>query len=379
MLDIGQIIKNLKEYDGPSVKIMEVCGTHTASIFKSGIRSLISPRIGLISGPGCPVCVTPAAYIDRCVEYAMMENHVLATFGDMMKVPGRSGSLSQAKGDGARVELMYSPVEVVEKAKRNPGLTYVIAGVGFETTAPAYALAMEEAVRQGMKNICLLTALKTVMPALQWICENEDGIDGFLCPGHVSVIIGSDAYRQLAERYHKPFAVAGFEPEHILAGIYDIVKQLDRDYAIRQKHAGLNEKNGITGADGKQPATVHNLYKNAVKAEGNKKAQEIISRYFEPGAAMWRGLGMIPDSGLYLRPEYAAYDAGSKGLDQDIELPEACRCGDVITGRINPDECPMFGTSCSPMDPYGPCMVSAEGACGIWHRNTRRQGTVFQE
>jgi len=349
MMNVELIIKELKEYDGPVVKIMEVCGTHTASIFKSGVRSLISPKIKLISGPGCPVCVTPAAYIDRCIEYAMKENHVLVTFGDMMKVPGRNGSLSQAKGEGARVELMYSPLEIVEKAKQNPNTVYVIAGVGFETTVPAYALTIEEAAGQGIRNIRLLTALKTVMPALRWICENEDGIDGYLCPGHVSVIIGSEIYQELADRYEKPFAVAGFEPEHILAGIYDIVKQLESKTETE--------------------AAVHNLYKNAVKAEGNKKAQEVIDRYFEPGSAMWRGLGMIPDSGLYLRPEYESYDGGSKGLDQDIQLPESCRCGEVIIGRINPNECPMFGTACNPMNPYGPCMVSSEGACGIWYRN----------
>lgn len=345
MMNADQIINELKVYDGPAVNIMEVCGTHTASIFKSGVRSLISPKIRLISGPGCPVCVTPAAYIDRCIEYALKDKHVLVTFGDMMKVPGLNGSLSQAKGDGAKVELMYSPIEVVEKARRNPDVTYVIAGVGFETTVPAYALTIEEAVRVGVSNIRLLTALKTVMPALEWICENEAGIDGFLCPGHVSVIIGSSAYEELSQRYNKPCVVAGFEPEHILAGIYDIVKQLETEHSV------------------------HNLYKNAVKAEGNKKAQEIIDRYFMPGDAMWRGLGMIPESGLYLRPEYEPFDAGSRGLDQDIELPEACRCGDVIIGRINPNECPMFGTSCNPMNPYGPCMVSSEGACGIWYRN----------
>ena len=373
MMNAEQIIKALKEYDGPVIKIMEVCGTHTASIFKSGVRSLISPKIRLISGPGCPVCVTPAAYIDRCVEYALKENHVLATFGDMMKVPGRNGSLSRAKGDGAKVELMYSPIEVVEKAIRNPGTTYVIAGVGFETTAPAYALTIEEASRRGAGNIRLLTALKTVMPALKWICENEDGIDGFLCPGHVSVIIGSLAYEELADRYDKPFVVAGFEPEHILAAIYDIVKQLE---SKKKPEAGGTATGPASAALEKETeaavhkeTAVHNLYRNAVKTEGNKKAQEIICRYFMADSAMWRGLGMIPDSGLYLRPEYERYEAGSKGLDQDIELPEACRCGEVIIGRINPDECPMFGKSCNPMNPYGPCMVSSEGACGIWYRN----------
>jgi hydrogenase expression/formation protein HypD len=348
-MKVENIINCLKEYDGPEIRIMEVCGTHTASIFKSGIRSLISSKIRLISGPGCPVCVTPAAYIDQCICYAMKENHVLVTFGDMMKVPGEKGSLSQVRGEGAKVELMYSPMEVVEKAKKNPNTTYVIAAVGFETTVPAYALTMEEAIQAGVKNIKLLTALKTVMPALKWICENEQGIDGFIGPGHVSVIIGSEVYESLAERYQRPFVVAGFEPEHILVAIYDIVGQIS-------KHS-------------EHDAEVHNRYKNAVKAEGNKKAQEIISRYFEPGKAMWRGLGIIEDSGLYIKEEYREYDGGSRGLDRDIELPESCRCGDVIIGRINPNECPMFGTACNPTNPYGPCMVSSEGACGIWYRN----------
>lgn len=347
-MNAEQIIKYLKEYQGDEVNIMEVCGTHTASIFKSGIRSLLSPKIRLISGPGCPVCVTPAAYIDRCIEYALKENHVLCTFGDMMKVPGEKGSLAQAKGDGAKVELMYSPLEILEKAAANPNITYVIAAVGFETTAPAYALVMEEAIARGLQNIRIITALKTVMPALTWICENEKGIEGFLCPGHVSVIIGSQSYGELAETYHKPFVVTGFEPEYILAAIYDVVRQLE------------------ARSDGK---TVHNLYSNAVKPEGNQKAQTLIEKYFEPGAAVWRGLGPIEDSGLYIKEEYQRFDGGSRGLDRDIELPESCRCGDVIVGRINPNECPMFGSGCHPVSPYGPCMVSSEGACGIWYRN----------
>ncbi|MDD4565450.1 MAG: hydrogenase formation protein HypD [Eubacteriales bacterium] len=352
MMNIERMIQELKEYEGPELKIMEVCGTHTASIFKSGIRSLISPKLRLISGPGCPVCVTPSSYIDRCIDYAMKDHHVLVTFGDMMKVPGMHGSLSQIKGDGGSVELMYSPLEVTEKARQNPDITYVIAGVGFETTAPSYALTIEEAVREGIRNIRILTALKTVIPALEWICENEDGIGGFLCPGHVSVIIGSAAYGELLHKYNKPFVVAGFEPEHILAAIYDIVRQLRN---IKQ-----------------QDSSVHNLYKNAVRTEGNQKAQKIINHYFEHGDTMWRGLGMIPDSGLYLKREYADYDGGSKGLDQDVQLPRTCRCSDVIIGRANPDECKMFGKTCNPMSPYGPCMVSSEGACGIWYRNIKK-------
>lgn len=348
-MNTDRIIRELKEYDGPEIKIMEVCGTHTSSIFKSGIRQLISPKIKLISGPGCPVCVTPSSYIDFCIAYAAKENHILMTFGDLMKVPGKNGCLSQAKADGAGVEIMYSPLETIEKAKRNPLVTYVIAGVGFETTVPAYALTIDDAIKQGITNIKLLTSLKTVIPALNWICENETGISGFLGPGHVSVIIGSRPYEKLAKTYNIPFAVAGFEPEHILAGIYDIVKQLE--------------------LKGERDAAVHNLYKNAVREDGNTAAQKIISRFFETGDAMWRGLGIIGDSGLYLKPDFEAFDAGSRGLDDDMELPKACRCGDVIKGRISPDECPSFGKACSPNNPVGPCMVSSEGACGIWYRN----------
>ena len=244
-MEIQKVVEYLQSYDGRPLKLMEVCGTHTSSIFKNGIRSLISPKIKLISGPGCPVCVTPAAYIDKCLEYAKKDNCVVLTFGDMIKVPGRNGSFAESKGDGVNVEVMYSPFEAVEKAEKNPETTYVVAAVGFETTAPAYALMLEEAHRRDIKNIKLVTALKTVIPALEWICENQQDIDGFICPGHVSVIIGSDAYRGLADRYHKPFVVAGFEGEHILAVIYDIVRQIE---------AGESQ--------------VRNYYTNAVKPEG---------------------------------------------------------------------------------------------------------------
>lgn len=347
-MKIQEVINYLKEYDGRELKLMEVCGTHTAAIFKSGIRSMISPKIKLISGPGCPVCVTPTAYVDKIIEYGAKDGCVVYTFGDMMKVPGTEGSLSDMKGRGVRAEMMYSPFEVVEKAAANPDTTCVIAAVGFETTAPVYALAMEEAAARGIKNIKLVTALKTVMPALKWICENEKGIDGFICPGHVSVIIGSRPYEELAEKYNKPFVVAGFEAEHILAAIYDIVRQIE-----------------------KGEGATNNLYKNAVKHEGNTKAITVLEKYFQAGEAVWRGLGAIPDSGLYLKDEYADYDGGSRGLDKDMELPASCCCGQVIVGRINPDECPMFGEGCTPVNPYGPCMVSAEGACGIWFRNKR--------
>ena len=347
-MDTKSIIKYLREYDGRELKLMEVCGTHTASIFKSGIRSLISPKIKLISGPGCPVCVTPTAFIDKVLEYAAMPGHVVYTFGDMMKVPGTEGSLSDMKGKGINAQMMYSPFDVVEKAAADPDTTFVIAAVGFETTAPVYALTMQELDRRGIRNVKFVTALKTVIPALAWICENQEDIDGFICPGHVSTIIGSHVYEPLAEKYKKPFVVAGFEAEHILAVIYDIVRQIENG-----EHR------------------VKNLYTNAVNDDGNTKALQTIAKYMEPGPATWRGLGEIADSGLYLKPEYAAFDGGSRGLDKDMELPESCSCASVIVGKINPNECPMFGTGCTPLHPYGPCMVSAEGACGIWFRSFR--------
>lgn len=346
-MEIRKIIDYLKSYDGRELKLMEVCGTHTAAIFKNGIRSLISPKIKLISGPGCPVCVTPTAYIDKCIEYAMMPNHVLLTFGDMMKVPGTNESLSEAKGRGAaNIQLMYSPFEAVEKAQQHPELTYAVAAVGFETTAPAYALMIQEAVKKGISNIKLVTALKTAIPALHWICENQEDIDGFICPGHVSVITGSRVYDELASLYRKPFVVTGFEAEHILASLYRIVKQIE-------KNDGHTE----------------NLYRNAVKDDGNPKALAVMEKVFQTGPAMWRGLGIIEDSGLYLKDEYAEFDGGSFELYADMELPAGCGCADVIVGRINPDQCPMFGEKCTPLKPFGPCMVSSEGACGIWYRN----------
>lgn len=343
-MELEKIIDYLKAYDGRPLKLMEVCGTHTAAIFKNGIRDLISPKIKLISGPGCPVCVTPTAYIDACVAFAKNEGQLL-TFGDMMKVPGTKGSLSENKTD-ADIAVMYSPFEALERAKREPDKLFGVAAVGFETTVPAYALMLKQARTEGVENIRLITALKTVLPALEWICENENDVDGFICPGHVSVITGVHVYDELVARFRKPFVVAGFEAEHILGTVYRILRQIETGENLSE-----------------------NLYRNAVRDEGNAKAMAVMKEVFEPGPAMWRGLGMIGDSGLYLRGGYAQYDGGSRELTEDMELPSACRCGEVIVGRINPDQCPMFGNGCDPVNPYGPCMVSAEGSCGIWFRN----------
>ncbi|MDR1572041.1 MAG: hydrogenase formation protein HypD [Clostridiales Family XIII bacterium] len=350
-MSLAAAAEYLSHYGGPPLRIMEVCGTHTAAIFRSGIRSLLAPGIRLVSGPGCPVCVTPSSYIDRCVEYAATPGFRLMSFGDMMKTPGSGGRAIGGARGGGRVEMMYSPMEAVERAALDPSVTYVIAAVGFETTIPAYALAIEEAAARGLGNLRLLTALKSVTPALEWLLENERGIDGFICPGHVSVITGPEAYERLATGYGKPFAVAGFEGEHILAAIY----------AIARLAGG--------GAGGAGSGRVLNLYPSAVRAGGNARALALIAKYFEPGPAVWRGLGRIEGSGYYLRKEYARFDGGGRGLDGDEALAAGCACAGVTAGRTDPGDCPMFGSPCRPESPLGPCMASAEGACGVWFQN----------
>jgi hydrogenase expression/formation protein HypD len=345
-LNLEKIIKEIRNYAGANFKIMEVCGTHTSSIFKNGIRSFLSPDIKLISGPGCPVCVTPATYIDKAIEWALKPDCILLTFGDMMKVPGLEKSLSEAKADGANIEVMYSPQEALKKAKSNLNKTYIIACIGFETTIPAYSLLIEQLDKNSITNIKLLTALRRVIPALEFICSTDSKIDAFIAPGHVSSILGSEVYCELASKYKKPFAVAGFEAEHILIALYDLLKQKE-----------------------KCKYEVHNLYPSAVRTEGNTAALQHISRYFTTGSAYWRGIGFIEESGLFLKEKYRRYDAGSFDISDESDiLASKCRCGEVILGKINPNECPMFAKVCTPVKPKGPCMVSTEGTCGIWYR-----------
>lgn len=346
MKTLQQVIDELKNYEGEKIKIMEVCGTHTSSIFKNGIRSLLSPKIQLISGPGCPVCVTSAAYIDKLVEYSLMENHLILTFGDMMKVKGSQMSLTGAKAIGGNVKILYSPLTAIKEAMEDKNTQFIFAAIGFETTTPIYALMIEEMLKNKIDNLKLLTSIKTIIPALTYICENEKNIDAFLCPGHVSVITGSSVYEELTEKYHKPFVVAGFEGEHILAAVYDIVNQV--------VHHQYKTKN---------------MYVSAVTEEGNSKARDLINKYFESTDDYWRGIGEIKNSALKIREEYLEFDAGSRLKALPEQNPKGCRCTDVILGRINPVDCPLFKTTCSPLNAIGPCMVSSEGACGIWYKN----------
>ena len=343
MINLKEIKRFLIEYSGPEIKLMEVCGTHTNSIVKNGIRSLLSANIKLVSGPGCPVCVTPTKYIDWAIKFASSKNTTVLSFGDLLRVPGTELSLSEAKASGGSVDIIYSPTEAIEKAKNNPGQTYVLAAVGFETTIPAYALLLDKLVEYSITNVKLLTSLKTIVPTLDWLCNNEPEIDGFIAPGHVASVTGASVYNYLADKYHKPFAVAGFEAEHVLAAIYDLVIQLSKD-----------------------KAEVHNLYKSVVSHEGNNKAIGIIERYFEVAPAFWRGIGIIEGSGYVVRKEYMDYSVEIPlGEESTSEKTSGCRCGEVIIGRIEPNQCPLFRKVCTPSKPVGPCMVSQEGTCGI--------------
>ena len=345
MIDIKSF---LSKYDGPPVNIMEVCGTHTAEVSRCGIPAMLSPAIHLISGPGCPVCVTVTSYIDRLIELGTVPNNVIISFGDMLRVTGKSKSLNDSKADGIQVKMVYSPMDMLKFAETEKEKTFIFAAVGFETTTPAYALLLEEAAKKNIKNIKILTALKTMPAVIDWVCGNTNGIDGFLAPGHVSAITGSDIFAGISQKYNIPFAVAGFSGEQILSSLYTLVK-------CRGK------------------AKVINLYTSAVTPCGNKTAQSLVHKYFTPCDASWRGIGVIAGSGMMLRDEYICYDAGSAGLDIDQMNNPQCRCGQVLTGKAKPTQCPLFGKGCTPQAQQGACMVSTEGSCYNYYVNKRKK------
>ncbi len=334
---LDNIIQELKNYNGRPIRLMEVCGTHTAAISENGIPSLLSDKIKLISGPGCPVCVTVTAVIDRLIELSLMENTCVLTFGDLIRVKGTNGSLADAKGDGADVKMVYSPMDSIKLAKENPSKNFVFAAIGFETTTPVYALLIEEAKKLGLKNLKILTSLKTMPEVIRWVVKNGSDIDGFIAPGHVAAVTGGNIFEELSKELGIPFVVSGFEGEQLLLTIYSLVK--------------------MAGKGGYK-----NLYKSVVTDEGNLQAKEIVNKYFEGSDSSWRGMGKIKGSGMILRPEYIDFDAGSIGLDEDHE-PAGCRCASVLVGAISPHECPLFGKKCTPDNAHGACMVSTEGSC----------------
>lgn len=333
----------LKGYKGKPLRLMEVCGTHTAALYRTGLRQLLPKNITLLSGPGCPVCVTPSSYIDKLIEYAQKPGYKVLTFGDMLAVPGSESSLAKIKAQGGQVDFFYTPEEGLQRARENPQLTFVLAAVGFETTAPIWATIVKQVAEEGLTNVRFLTALKTMPQAIAGLCERGN-IDGFLCPGHVAVITGEEPFKKLGETYGKPMVIGGFTGVQLV---------------IAMSRLALEANRANTG--------VWNEYKTVVKEHGNLKAQERINEVFEPDNAMWRGLGELEASGLYLRPEYAFLDAGSRPMKSD-KLPAGCQCGRVLLGEIQPIQCPCFGKACTPEHPVGACMVSSEGSCCITYR-----------
>jgi hydrogenase expression/formation protein HypD len=329
---------------------MEVCGTHTHAIAAAGLRRMLPPQIRLISGPGCPVCVTPVDYLDRAEALAGLPDITVCTFGDLMRVPSSRGSLERARARGCDVRPVYSPRDALDVAREDPGRRVVFLAVGFETTVPTVAAALAEAETAGIENFLILPGGKLIEPPLRALVnDGEVDVDGFLLPGHVSVIIGADAYGFLVEEFGVPATVVGFAPVDVLLGVDELVRQV------------------LTGK-----AEVQNLYRRVVRPEGNLRAQELVDRFFEPVDSRWRGLGEIPGSALGLRPEWGHRDASGIAVD----LPPAkevrgCRCGEVLKGTIDPPECPLFDRGCTPEQPLGACMVSSEGTCAAWYRHER--------
>jgi len=337
------------------MRLMEVCGTHTTSLFQHGIRGLMPETITLLSGPGCPVCVTPRAEVDAAIALVGSDDVTLVTFGDMMRVPGSDSSLAAERANGRRVEVVYSPTDALAVARRASDRQVVFFGVGFETTVPSVACTILDAAHSGVENFSVLCVHKVVPPALRALLGAEDvRIDGLLCPGHVSTIIGSQPYEFIADDCGVPCAIAGFEPLDILHGVLLLAEMISA-----------------------HEARVEIGYTRAVRPEGNPAALARIEQVFEPADAEWRGLGWIEGSGLAIRSGFEAYDAArrfaslvaeAKARSATVADPDGCICGEVLRGAQTPLDCPHFGKSCTPQAPVGPCMVSSEGTCAAHYR-----------
>ncbi len=350
--NVDGVIKALRAIvrgTGP-IRLMEICGTHTMAIAKSGLRALLPEGLELLSGPGCPVCVTPAGAIDAILRLSEEPGVLLASYGDLLRVPGsaRGDSLLRRRSLGAKVRTVYSPVEALAIAEENPSLEVVFLGVGFETTAPGTAACLLEARERGLSNFSVLSLLKRTEPALRaLIAAPGFAVKGFLCPGHVAAITGARAFAFLPEEYGLPAVVAGFEPGDLLFAVWRLA------FMVRDAEPALE-----------------NEYTRVVADEGNRPALAAMEAVFEPSSAVWRGLGEIPESGLTPKAEFAAWDAEKKFgfFPSPAAETEGCRCGDVIRGMLHPQDCPLFGRLCTPADPVGPCMVSGEGACAAAYR-----------
>jgi hydrogenase expression/formation protein HypD len=341
-------IKDLMGAIGKPVKLMEVCGTHTVAIFKHGIRDIIPKEISLLSGPGCPVCVTPIKDVDTAVAISRMNGSILTTFGDMMRVPGSNQSFYHAQAEGANIRIVYSPMDALKLAMENRDRNVIFFATGFETTSPSIAGTLFEAEKIGAHNFYIYSTHKLVPPALKALLAYGDvRIDGLILPGHVSTIIGSRPYEFIASDYRVPSVITGFDAEDILQGIIMLLEQIASNRAA-----------------------VEIQYKRAVTKEGNQKAMSLINEYFEPCDANWRGIGIIPQSGLRLKNKYSRWDFTSL-FDIDVpeaQEPKACQCGLVLRGIKIPTDCPLFGRTCTPERPVGACMVSSEGSCAAYYK-----------
>jgi hydrogenase expression/formation protein HypD len=344
----GKLAEEIARMTAQSLKIMEVCGGHTHTIFKYGIEDLLPPNITMIHGPGCPVCVIPLGRVDDSISIALQPEVIFTTFGDMMRVPGSKTSLLQAKAEGADVRMVYSPLDALKIAKQNPNRQVVFLALGFETTAPSTAMTILQAAKDGVENFTVFCNHILIVPALKAMLDSPDlKLDGFLGPGHVSTAIGTRPYDFVPKEYGKPLVVSGFEPLDILQSVYMIVKQI------------------IEGR-----AEIENQYARVIHRDGNPKAMKVICEVFEPREYFeWRGLGSIAHSGMKLRRKYAAFDAEVKFTVPGLRIadPKACQCGEILKGVKRPWECKVFGTACTPETPIGSCMVSSEGACAAYY------------
>jgi len=330
-------------------RFMEVCGTHTMSIFRYGLKTKLGPNIELISGPGCPVCVTEDDYMDKAIDLSRQKNVIIATFGDMLKVPGSESSLEKEKSKGAAIKIVYSTLDALELAEKYQDKKIIFLGVGFETTTPTIAGSIMEAKKRGLKNYFVLSGHKLIPPALELlVTSGETNIDGFILPAHVSTIIGSRPYESLAAKYNLPCVITGFEPLDILQGIYMLIAQIKK----------------------KKPS-IEIQYSRIAKKEGNVKAREAMNKVFEKKDTRWRGIGIIKASGLKIRKEFSEFDAEKAfniKLKRSVKKRKGCLCGEILKGVKTPLNCKLFKKACTPENPIGACMVSSEGTCAAYYR-----------
>ena len=343
---VKEISTKFNQQFGRKPILMEVCGSHTQAFAKTGVKSAIQDYIQLISGPGCPVCVTDQTSIDSMIALANQENTIICTFGDMMRVPGSRLSLMEAKSSGKDVRIVYSPLDAVKIAAENPDQEVVFLGIGFETTIPLLGASIQLAEKQGIENYSVWMNTKLIEPILRYLLNlGEVELDAFILPGHVSIVTGAKFYQFLTEEYKISGVISGFEPVELLGGLYRIVE------------ASLQDE-----------ARIINDYSFVVTEEGNLAAQKLMTDFFTVVDEAWRGMGVIPMSGMDFKPEFDQYNAKKKF---NVEIPEArktkCKCGDIIRGVIAPSDCPLFGKACKPINPIGPCMVSSEGSCAAYY------------